>query len=713
MPKAFSDHHSWFEASLSSLSSRPSIVYTYSNVLHGFSATLSPSELRELENTPGFIYSIRDYPVKVDTTHTSDFLNLNPVTGAWPESNYSEDVIIGLVDTGVWPESDSFKDDGMPKVPSRWKGECVAGTQFNSSMCNNKLIGARYYNNGLAASIPNITFPMNSTRDTDGHGTHTSSTAGGNYVKDVSYFGYARGTAKGMAPRSHVAMYKALWDVGAVSSDILAAVDQALKDGVDALSMSLGTDGVALYEDPVAIASFAAMEKGIFVATSAGNQGPWYGSLHNGIPWVLTVGAGSIDREFNGVVTLSGGVSILGQALYPGNSSVNQVPLVFMNACNDSNTLLKKGATSKIIVCVDTDDSVSQQVIHVGNAQAAGGIFITNSSYLEFYLQSEFPAVFLSPQDGQSVLSYIQTSPNPKASMEFRKERIGTKPAPTVTIYSSRGPSSSYPGILKPDLIAPGNLVLAAWPQISPVTEVRTGELFNNFNLISGTSMSTPHAAGLAALLKGAHPEWSPAAIRSAMMTTADAVDNTLAPIKDAGYSYQVASPLGMGSGNVNPNKALAPGLIYDAGVNDYVNLLCSLNYTLKQIQIITKSFTNNCSNPSSDLNYPSFIAFFNVNSSSSANARVVREFRRTVTNVGDGTSSYKAALTQIEGFQLTVVPDTLVFKEKNEKLSYTLSLEGPSLMKEIVVHGAITWVDIGGKHMVRSPIVATSLSSH
>ncbi|KAF8406679.1 hypothetical protein HHK36_008770 [Tetracentron sinense] len=717
MPKAFSGHHAWYTTILSSISdsstttttsSFSNLIYTYSNVIHGFSASLSPSELKALKNSPGFISSIRDVPVKVDTTHTSQFLGLNSNSGAWPVSNYGKDVIIGLVDGGIWPESETFKDDGMAEIPSRWKGECINGTKFDSSMCNKKLIGARFYNKGLIANRPNVTISMNSTRDTDGHGTHTSSTAAGNYVEGASFFGYATGTASGMAPRAHVAMYKALWEEGGYTSDIIAAIDQAILDGVDVMSLSFGLDGLPLYEDPVAIATFAAMEKGIFIASSAGNEGPYFGTLHNGTPWLLTVAAGTIDREFKGIVTLGNGVSIKGASLYPGNSSLSQVPLVFMNTCESVKELKTVGY--KIVVCRDTNESISDQIDNVISAGLPGGVFISNTSDLEFFLLSSFPAVFMNLQDGQAILDYIKKSSDAKASLEFQKTFLGTKPAPNVASYSSRGPSPSCPRVLKPDLMAPGSLVLASWSPISPVTEVGSHLLYSNFNLISGTSMACPHAAGVAALIKGAHPEWSPAAIRSAMMTTVDSLDNTNNPIKDAGGNYEPASPLAMGAGHINPNKALDPGLIYDATAEDYIKLLCALNYTMKQIQTITRSPSYNCSSPSLDLNYPSFIAYFNDNKSS-PDAKAIQEFQRTVTNVGEGMSIYTAKVTPMDGIEIKVVPDKLVFGQKYQKLSYKLSLEGPRLMKEAEVHGSLSWVDVGGKHVVRSPIVATSFS--
>ncbi|CAI9753823.1 unnamed protein product [Fraxinus pennsylvanica] len=241
MPKAFSSHHNWYLTTLASISnsietstdfvSSSKLVYAYTNVMNGFSATLSPSELESLRNSPGYVSSVKDTSVKVDTTHSYQFLGLNSNQGAWPDSDYGKDVIIGVVDTRVWPESKSYRDDGMTEIPLRWKGKCESGTQFNSSMCNKKLIGARYFNKGLLAKFPNLTIAMNSARDTDGHATHTTSTATGNFVEAASFFGYASGTSRGMAPNAQIAMYKALWDEGVYLSDILAAIDQAIMDG--------------------------------------------------------------------------------------------------------------------------------------------------------------------------------------------------------------------------------------------------------------------------------------------------------------------------------------------------------------------------------------------------------------------------------------------------------------------------------------------------
>ncbi|XP_010267360.1 PREDICTED: subtilisin-like protease SBT1.9 [Nelumbo nucifera] len=729
MPTPFRDHHSWYEATLSSIkdgmagvattTKASNLIYTYSSAIHGFAARLSPLELELLEQSPGFVSSTRDVPLKAHTTRTPDFLGLNPSFGAWPVSNYGEDVIIGLVDSGIWPESASFGDDGLAEVPKRWKGECVSGTNFSSTLCNRKLIGARFYSKGIMAYRPDIDFSMNSARDTEGHGTHTSSIAAGNYVKGASYFGYANGTARGMAPKARVAMYKALWGGSYVASDVIAAIDQAIVDAVDVLSLSLGNTASDFYNEPIAIASFAAMEKGIFVAASAGNDGPYVFTVHNDAPWLLTVASGSLDRELFGVVALGNGVSIAGASLSHGSSSLTRLPLVYMGDCSDTQELNKVG--HKIIVCKGTagyddkftpDDDIAQQIYNVRGAGVAGGIFLLyEGNNLDPYLQFSFPAVLMNYQQGEAILKYINGSHDPRATLKFPNMRIGTKPAPRVPIYSSRGPSAICPHVLKPDLIAPGSFVLGSWVPTSPVVDEGSRRLYNNFNIVYGTSMACAHAAGVAALLRAAHPEWSPAAIRSAMMTTADSLDNTLKPITELVDNEGPASPLAMGAGQLNPNKALDPGLVYDANAEDYVRLLCALNYTKKEIKKITRSSSKaDCSNPLLDLNYPSFIAILHEDSSIlPLNTKVVKEFSRTVTNVGEGMATYVAKLAPIDGFKLKVKPDRLVFKEKYQKLSFKLTLKGPRVVENGDVHGYLSWEEVGGKHVVRSPIVATS----
>ncbi|KAA8528520.1 hypothetical protein F0562_035875 [Nyssa sinensis] len=717
MPKAFASHQHWYSSTVDSIKSAgptkssshqstPSLVYTYDNAFHGFSAVLSRDELETLKKSPGFVSAYSDRTVTLDTTHTFEFLSLNPVTGLWPASDYGKDVIVGVIDTGIWPESKSFNDYGMTEIPTRWKGKCEEGQDFNSSLCNLKLIGARSFNKGVMAANPNITISMNSPRDTAGHGTHTSSTAAGNYVEGVSQFGYALGTARGVAPRARVAMYKVSWDEGSYASDVLAGMDQAVADGVDVISISMGFDDVPLYEDPIAIASFGAMENGVIVSSSAGNAGAFPGQLHNGIPWVLTVAAGSIDRWFAGTLTLGNGLTITGWTMFPARAWVIDLPIIYnktLSACNSTELLSK--VPYAIIIC-DNTGSFYRQLTYVSTSNAAAGIFISDDIF-EFS-DFSYPGVVISQKDALAVINYVESGNKPTASMKFQQTIVGTKPAPVVASYTSRGPAPSYPGIMKPDVMAPGSLVLAAW-----IPDDITGSIGSNIRLssdyimISGTSMACPHASGIAALLKGAHPEWSPAAIRSAMMTTASPADNTLNHIRDSGLDFKNASPLAMGAGQVDPNRALDPGLIYDATPQDYVNLLCYMNFTRNQILTITRSNSYNCSSPSPHLNYPSFIALY-----TNETGIIVQKFQRTVTNVGDGAATYKAKVSAPVGSVVTVWPETLTFEKKYEKQSYSLTIHYTSDKNGTETFGSLIWIEDGDKHAVRSPIVVSEVTN-
>ncbi|KAL8128072.1 hypothetical protein AgCh_014863 [Apium graveolens] len=715
MPKSFASHDIWYSTTINSVKSRnhqssPSLLYTYDHALHGFSALLTVDELESLKKSTGFVSAYGDKKATVDTTHTYEFLSLNPETGLWPASDYGKDVIIGVIDTGVWPESASFKDDGMSEIPSRWKGTCEEGQEFNSSHCNLKLIGARYFNKGVLAGNPNITLSMNSARDTEGHGTHTSSTAGGNYVEGASYFGYASGTARGMAPKARLAMYKVIWDEGRYASDVLAGMDQAVADGVDIISISMGFDDVPLYEDPIAIASFGAMEKGVLVSSSAGNAGPELGFLHNGIPWALTVAAGSIDRTLGGSLILGNGLRLIGWTMFPAKAYVEDVPLFYnknISTC-DSVEQLQEIPSYSIIICENANSSATDMLSFVANSNAVAGIIISDDQFVYEFNDFSYPGVVISPKEGLEVIKYAQSIARPSATITFQQTFVGTKFAPAVAAYTSRGPSPSYPGILKPDIMAPGTLVLASWISSVPSSSIAPNiQLSSDFNAVSGTSMACPHASGLAALLKGAHPEWSPSAIRSAMMTTANPLDNSHQQILDIGTGG-IATPLAMGAGQVDPNRSLNPGLVYDATTQDYVNFLCAANFTKNQIYTITRS-NFSCLESSSDLNYPSFISLYN-STLAGGGIMTVRYHTRTVTNVGDGAATYKAQVSAPMGSVITVSPDTLVFRKIYEKLSYSMTISFTGDRNGTVSFGSLTWIEENSKYSVRSPIVISPM---
>ncbi|XP_057794459.1 subtilisin-like protease SBT3 [Salvia miltiorrhiza] len=719
MPKAFSTHHHWYSSLLKSVArtwldadgSEPKLVHTYDNAFHGFSAVMSESEVAALKKSPGFLSAYPDDVVTPDTTHSYKFLSLNTATGLWPASQYGKDVIIGVVDSGIWPESPSFNDDGMTGIPARWKGICQAGDQFNSSHCNKKLIGARYFNEGSRASNPDINITMNSARDESGHGTHVASTAAGNYVDDVSFFGYAGGRARGVAPRARLAAYKVTgWDSGSVESDVLAGIDQAVADGVDILSISLSYLRTNLYENPIAIAGFGAREKGILVSVSAGNRGPSAATLLEGIPWAVISASGTIDRWFAGTLTLGNGKAVTGWTMFPARAVVRKLPLVYnetLSACSSSE-LVAEAPDESIIICNITDESTdfSSVMSYLSQSNVRAAIVISEDTSILRSTSFPFPGVVISPSEAEGVVSYASSSDTPTASIDFQQTILGTEPraAPAVSGSSSRGPGRNYREILKPDIMAPGVLILAAYNPYSSEASIGSNiNLASDYTLLSGTSMACPHISGIAALLKAAHPEWSPAAIQSAMMTTANPLDNTNQPIKDMGFNYRLATPLGMGAGQVDPNRALDPGLLYDATVQDHVNLVCSMNFTSEQTRTIIRS-SYNCSNPSSDLNYPSFIALYDTE----VNRTTTSQFKRTLTNVGKGAATYKVKVEEPKNATVIISPKTLVFRKKYDKQSYSVSIRY-TRNNEIELEttdGSLTWIEVNGKHTVRSPIV-------
>ncbi|TXG69224.1 hypothetical protein EZV62_004159 [Acer yangbiense] len=726
MPAPFSTHHDWYISKLSSLSSSsdgvaPTHLYTYTHVMDGFSAVLSQAHLDQIRNIPGHLAAYPDTIGHLHTTHTPKFLGLKKRAGIWPAAGFGNDIIIGVIDSGIWPESESFNDDGMPPVPARWRGICEVGTEFNSSHCNRKLIGARSFSKGFKQRGFNIskTEDYDSPRDFLGHGTHTSSTAAGSRVQHADYFGYAEGTAIGVAPMARIAMYKPLFfhetDLKAAATDVLAGMDQAIEDGVDVMSLSLGFPETIFDGNPIAIGAFAALKKGIFVSCSAGNSGPDAYTIFNGAPWITTIGAGTIDRDYAAHITLGDDeLTVTGRSVYPENLFVSDVPIYFGHG-NQSKELCTlysldpKDVAGKYIFCAfDYDGLVgfAQQLNELSRTGAAGAIFSSDKGKFLDPTDFNMPYVTINPKDGELVKNYMMNVKNATVSIKFQITVLGTKPAPQVAYFSSRGPARQSPYILKPDILAPGVDILASWVPNKGLQPIRDQQLLSNYALISGTSMSCPHVAGIAALLKSVHRDWSSAAIRSAMMTTAYLYDNTNGLITNM-ETEAAGTPLDFGAGHVNPNKAMDPGLVYDIEVEDYINYLCGLNYTSNQIRVLTGTSNFTCEHANLDLNYPSFIVILNNTNSTSFS------FKRVLTNVADGSSIYRAMVNAPEGMKVVVQPATISFAGKYSKAEFSMTV-GISLGTNAIPHddyignfGFLSWYEVNGKHTVRSPIVS------
>lgn len=731
MPTSFEDDHtSWYGESLSSVSDSAQMIYTYDNVIHGFATRLTASEAKSLEKQPGILSVLPEVRYELHTTRTPSFLGLDQNANLFPQSDSTNDVVIGVLDTGVWPESKSYDDTGMGPIPASWKGICQTGTNFTSANCNRKLIGARYFSDGYEATLGPIdeTKESKSPRDDDGHGTHTSSTAAGSVVTGASLFGYASGTARGMAPHARVAIYKVCWIGGCFSSDILMAMEKAIDDNVNILSMSLGGGMSDYYRDSIAIGAFAAMQKGILVSCSAGNAGPGSYSLSNVAPWITTVGAGTLDRDFPAYVSLGNGKNFSGVSLYRGaDLPAKMLPFVYAgNASKVSNgnlcmtgTLIPEKVKGKIVLC---DRGVNPRVQKGSVVKEAGGagMVLANTAANGEELVADahlLPASAVGEKSGDAIKSYLISDPNPTVTVLFEGTKVGIEPSPVVAAFSSRGPNSITPQILKPDVIAPGVNIIAGWSGAVGPTGLSEDGRRVGFNIVSGTSMSCPHVSGLAALLKGAHPDWSPAAIRSALMTTAYTAYKNGKMLEDLATGKS-STPFDHGAGHVDPVSALNPGLVYDLGPEDYLNFLCALNFSNSEIFSLSKSnFSCDSTKKYSigDLNYPSFAVVFETQLEGGANggkstgsSTSVIKHTRTVTNVGGGPSATYKVTTSIEdpSVKISVVPETLSFSQVNEKKSYTVTFSASSMPANTNVFGRIDWSD--GKHVVGSPVAVS-----
>ncbi|KAK7285688.1 hypothetical protein RJT34_20466 [Clitoria ternatea] len=727
-PSIFPTHRHWYESSLSSSSS---IIHTYQTVFHGFSAKLTPSEAQKLQALSHVITLIPEQVRHLHTTRSPQFLGLKIAdrAGLLKETDFGSDLVIGVIDTGICPERESFNDRDLGPLPPKWKGQCVSGRDFPASSCNRKLIGARYFSAGYEATNGkmNDTLEYRSPRDSDGHGTHTASIAAGRYVFPASTMSYARGMAAGMAPKARLAVYKVCWNAGCYDSDILAAFDAAVADGVDVVSLSVGGVVVPYHLDVIAVGAFGASEAGVFVSASGGNGGPGGLTVTNVAPWVTTVGAGTIDRDFPADVVLGNGKIIGGVSVYggPGLSPGRMYKLVYAGSEGGgdgySSSLCLEDSLDPMVVkgnIVVCDRGVNSRAAKGEVVKKAGGVgmILANGVFDGEGLVADchvLPATSVGATAGDEIRKYISLgwhsrSP-PTATIIFKGTRVGVRPAPKVAAFSARGPNPESPEILKPDVIAPGLNILAAWPDGVSPSGVHSDERRSEFNILSGTSMACPHVSGLAALLKGAHPAWTPAAIRSALITTAYTVDTSGDSLLDESTG-NVSSFFDYGAGHVHPEKAMNPGLIYDISSYDYVDFLCNSNYSAKNIRVITRKGAD-CSGAkraghAGNLNYPSLSAVFHQYGKQSMSTH----FIRSVANVGDPNSVYKVTVTPPPGTVVTVEPNTLSFRRLGQKLNFLVRVQTRAVKlspgTSTVNTGSILWSD--GKHAVKSPLVVT-----
>ncbi|KAJ0967563.1 hypothetical protein J5N97_024480 [Dioscorea zingiberensis] len=509
-------------------------------------------------------------------------------------------------------------------------------------------------------------------------------------------------------------MYKACSTKSCSNADIVAAIEQAMKDGVDILSLSLGQPPLAIYDDDTAIATLSAVRAKIFVCMAAGNSGPYKKTVANGSPWILTVGASTHDRRASATVKLGDGVEVEGESGYQPSKFNGTGDIVFpgFRGQNGSLGCLKDSFNNtnvkgKIVLCTIETGKFRDMGINVKNAGGVGMIvldtFVQGST--TFSDDHVLPTAHVNYTETRKIVAYFKNSNStPTATITFNGTKFGARPSPTVPYFSSRGPDAYNGGIIKPDILGPGVNILSAWP-VKPGPDPN-GPPASYFNFQSGTSMATPHLAGIAALLKNTHKNWSAAAVRSAIMTTADRFDLDGNPILDD-YDAQKdpATFFDMGSGQVNPVAANDPGLIYDIDPENYIQYLCGLGYNDTQVSTMAKN-TVQCSSVGSlspeELNYPSI--------SISLDPATNRTISRTLTNVGDSNEVYNIDVEEPKGIRVVVSPSPIQFSWIGQETNITLefSSKGTPLKKGNVLEGHLK-LD-SGKHLVRSPISVTIL---
>lgn len=596
-----------FEAAAKSVIPQANITHRYDVILDGLSMLVPADQVGSLSTLKGVVAVYPDELRKTDTDNSPQFIGAPAVWNQLGgQESSGEGVVIGVLDTGIWPEHPSFSDpdpSGKPYAPlASWHGTACDFGKPGSTLgdapftCNNKLVGAARFMATYEAVIGLLPEEYRSARDDDGHGTHTSSTSGGNAGVQASIFGIPRGTISGIAPRARIAMYKVCGAQGCFQSDSAAAVEQAIQDGVNVINFSI-SGGNNPYSDAVELAFLDAYAAGVFVAASAGNSGPGADTVNHRGPWVTTVAASTQNRAFVNTVnvTADGGASLTlsGVSLTGG---IGPMPLVVAGDApyNDPlclNSTADGAFAGKIVVCKRGVAGRAEKGYNVQQRGAVGMILYNQAlNVTDLETDNHFiPASHIQFTDGQALLDFNASHTNVQATLTQ-----GVK-APAqgdvMASFSSRGGPGQSLGVSKPDVTAPGVQILAGasaqhlTPDQGGVALGPEGELFQ---AIAGTSMSSPHVAGSAALLKALHLSWTPGQIKSALMTTAS--QNV---VKEDGVTP--ANAFDDGSGRIDLNYAGNAMLTFDETAADYAALrdqLWNANYPSLYVPLLPGSIT-------------------------------------------------------------------------------------------------------------------------
>ncbi|KAL5729851.1 hypothetical protein ACHQM5_002746 [Ranunculus cassubicifolius] len=679
-------------------------LYSFKHLLNGFAVHTTHSQAKKLKSAKGVLLVEKDRGAKLMTTYTPQYLGLP--TGVWTRSgggsNTGQGIVIGIVDTGIDPTHPSFAYDPMnPSTLSNnsrfLSNACDTGPQFPKGSCNGKIVSARYFSAGAqSVAYLNASVDFLSPFDAVGHGSHVAATAAGNSGVPVVVNGFLYGQASGMAPNARIAVYKAIFPTVATIADVISAIDQATHDGVDILTLAIGPDEPP--EDTITFLSvfeifmLYAQRAGVFVVQAAGNHGPDPSSVVSFSPWAVGVAASGTDRSFSGSLILGDGQRIDGVGLSGptfGNGTL-QYKLVlakdavkldgnfprtpeYVEECQHPEALDPYVVQGSIVICTfsagfyNQTSSITAIIDTAKTLGFMGFVFVANPSYGDFIAQPipfSVPGIMIPRiADVQTLSGYYEKQTQRRQGGAIYKGRASIGEgrvasfqgkAPTVSRFSSRGPNvidayGNLADVLKPDILAPGHLVWAAWSPMSVLDPILTGK---SFALLSGTSMAAPHVSGIAALIKQYHPLWTPSMIASAISTTAIKYNNYGETIMAEGpeiASVYPSTPFDIGAGLINPSLALNPGLVFSSDFQEYINFLCSLPNI--STTTVNKRTGGSCNNP---LAYPTDLNLPSITISALNESRIVR---RIVKNVAEKPETYLCSTLQPEGVEVSVYP--------------------------------------------------------
>nr|WP_242691093.1 S8 family serine peptidase [Lysobacter enzymogenes] len=550
------------------------------HALNAVVTELTPAEAARISRLPEVRMVSPDVLLPLHTDVGPQLIGAPALWNATPTNFRGEGVVVGIIDTGINFGSPSFAavdDSGYhhinPLGAGTYLGTCAPGG-VDEGRCNDKLIGGYDFvceDPGNACANANYREEPG-FGDTNGHGSHTASTAAGN-ARTANFKGRDI-RISGVAPHANIVAFDVCYTNLATGqgscpgSSSVRAVDQAIADGVvDVLNFSIG-GGQDPWGDAVSLAFLNATDAGIYVAASAGNDGPGPNTLSHNEPWVSTTAAAQHGRgDFVLLMQLTGpgAVPPALQAiqLVEGNSGTafaaalpNDTPLRISagidtaadgcaafpaNAFQNAIAVIRRGTCSFTIKVQNATAAGARAVLIANNAEAAISPSVAGTT---------IPTFGVPLSIGNAIRDFGNGSGNTATA------GVGYPPTPlpntpdVLAGFSSRGPAGNF-DLVKPDVTAPGVAILA----------VKSGTtLTGNENLVdldSGTSMASPHQAGAAALIRQARPNWTVAEIKSALMMTAKQEifkEDEVTP----------ADPLSMGAGRIQIDQAIKAGLLLD-----------------------------------------------------------------------------------------------------------------------------------------------------